>query len=117
VSVPAALQHPSSLETARLPSGPFHLSHASPARTEPVSPARRRALSPADALRTDTTDARSDTRRAQALRTHQSINLEVAQASTIADCLSEIAAATRSAMRCGVKPISSCRSAGLPCVT
>ena len=30
---------------------------------------------------------------------------------------SEIAASTRSAMRSGVKPISSCSSAGLPCVT
>ncbi len=38
-------------------------------------------------------------------------------ASTIADARSVIAATTRSAMRCGVKPISSCRSAGLPCVT
>jgi hypothetical protein len=38
-------------------------------------------------------------------------------APTIADARSEIAATTRSAMRSGVKPISSCSSGGLPCVT
>jgi hypothetical protein len=38
-------------------------------------------------------------------------------APTIAEARSEIAAATRSAIRLPVKPTSSCNRAGLPCVT
>jgi hypothetical protein len=87
----AVLQHPSSLEAARLPSGPFHL------RPEPADGRARLCV---------------------VVGVRPCVRPEWArQAPTIADWRSEIAAATRSAIRSGVKPISSCSSAGLPCVT
>ena len=47
----------------------------------------------------------------------RSIGASVSYAPTVAESRSRIAAATRSAIRAPVKPISSCSNAGLPCVT